>query len=64
MEQQTVYETDNNNDRNYSIAKQDYCNFINIHYLTSGIFLNKTLHNGLFEKKNSETKNKEQKQNK
>ena len=47
----TIYSTDKSNDRNYLIAKKDYINFINMNYLTSGIFLNKNLHNGLFEKK-------------
>lgn len=47
----TNYSTDNSNDRNYSINKNDCFNFINMKYLTSGIFLNKNLHNGLFEKK-------------
>lgn len=51
MDTQTslIYTTNNSNDRNYSIAIKDL-NFINMKYLTSGIFLNSNLHNGLFEK--------------
>ena len=49
----TIYSTNNSNDHNYLIAKKDYMNFINMKYLTSGIFFSKNLHNGLFEKKNN-----------
>ena len=54
--------TDNSNDRNYPQANKDYMNFINMNYLTSGIFLNKNLHDGLFEKrKNNENNEKNEK---
>lgn len=56
MDLPLVYTIYNSSDRNYSIAEKEYCSFININYLTSGVFFNKNCHNGLFEKNNKNSK--------
>ena len=60
MDTQTplVYTTDNSNDRNYIIANKERFNLINISYLTSGIFFNKTIQAGLQKKNEENEKNR------